>query len=190
MREQISKSIFDIQLNIFLDLLNSKITIWTKMIVKRIKNNFDINNVDKANRLINKQNQRQNDFQQFDVYDFQFLQHFWFFSNYISYQFQNSAYQNQKYQYQFFEKKQQQHFFCFVCDVIVSSIFANNFRKRVRFENSKSNFETATEKFNKRRKIQQSKQKTNLRCRWIRRKIISICRRFSKRTEKLIRLLR
>ena len=111
MRMQISEFIFDIQLNIFLDLLNSKITIWTKIIVKRAENNFDINNVDKTNRSINKQNRRQDDFQQFDVYDFQFLQNFWFFSNYTSYHFQNSVYQNQKYQYQFFEKKQQQQFF-------------------------------------------------------------------------------
>ena len=144
---QISEFIFDIQLNIFLDLLNLKITIWAKMIVKQTKNNFDINNVDRTNRSINKQNRRQNDFQQFNVYDFQFSQHFWFFSDYTSYQFQNFIYQNQKYQYQLFEKNNNNNFFCFVCDVIFSSIFVNNFRKRVRFENSKSDFEKTTKKF-------------------------------------------
>ena len=46
------------------------------MIIKREENNFDINNVSRINRSMSKQNRRQDDFQQFDVYDFQFLQQF------------------------------------------------------------------------------------------------------------------
>ena len=102
-RMQISNFIFDIQLNTFLNSLDSKTTIWIKMIVKRAeKSSFD-NNVDK-NRLISKQNnrERQNDFsQQSSVNEFSFsnIQFFWSFQNYTSYQFQNFAYQNQKFQY-------------------------------------------------------------------------------------------
>ena len=70
---------------------------------------------------------------------------------------------NQKFSYQFFDEKQQ-FFFCVFCDIIFSSIFANNIRKRVRFE-TKSNFEITIENVIKRRKIrQQSIQQTkNLR---------------------------
>ena len=160
MRMQISEFIFDIQLNIFLDLLNSKITIWTKMIVKRAENNFDTNNVDKANRSINKQNRRQNNFQQSDVYDSQFSQNFWFFSNYTLYQFQNSAYQNQKYQYQFFEERQQQQFFSVVSSAMLSSrqslqiIFENAFDSKIQNQTSRQQQKNSAnvEKFNNRNK--------------------------------------
>ena len=111
-RMQISEFIFEIQLNIFFDTLDSKITIWMKMTVKRLNAEDSIDfNVDKSNRLINKQNrERFDDFsQQSDVNDFSFFQ-YWFFSSYIFYQFQNSAYQNQKYQYQLFDEERQQFF--------------------------------------------------------------------------------
>ena len=113
-RMQISEFIFDIQLNTFFDTLNSKITIWMKMTVKRFdsKNNIDFNNVVKSNRSISKQNRERFDdfFQQSDVNDFFFFKYL-FSSNYISYQFQNSVYKNQRYQYQSFDEKRQQFFF-------------------------------------------------------------------------------
>ena len=168
-RVQISKFIFDIQLNIFFELLNSKITIWMKMIFKRSNveiKNFDINNVDKSNRLMNKQNrERQNDFfQQFDVNDFFFSILIFFELHFVSI----SKFRLSKTSIlSIFRKTTTIFFCCVICDDIFSSIFANNFRKRVRFETSKSNFEIITKKFIKRRKIrQQSKQKTNLRRRW------------------------
>ena len=138
---QISKSIFNIEFNIFFELLNFKIIIWVEMIVKRFNaetSNFDNNNIDK-NRSMSKQNcERQNDFsQQSDVNDFSFfiIQFFWLFQNYISYQFQNSIYQNQKFQYQFFdeEKQQQQQLFSFA--VLFAILLSKQFLQ-ITFENT------------------------------------------------------
>ena len=112
--------IFELAKNIilfnFLTQLNAKENVWMNMIARqRDSSNFDTdfnNNVDRVNRF-NKQNrERQNDYQQqFDVNDFQFFYFYskqyekWFSFDYISYQFKNSIYQNQKNQYQFFVEK-------------------------------------------------------------------------------------
>ena len=115
-RTQISEFAKNIILFNFLIQLNVKKSVWMNMIVRqRDFNNFDVdfnNIVDRINRF-NKQNRkRQNDYQQqFDVNDFQFFYFYskqyekWFSFDYISYQFKNSIYQNQKNQYQFFVKK-------------------------------------------------------------------------------------
>ena len=105
---QIFESIINITLNFFLDALDSKAIIWQKIIVRR--SNHDANNSNdtftKANRQLSKQNRRQsNDFSQRFVASFDFssqssTQSFVSWSqDYTSYQFQNFAYQNQKYQF-------------------------------------------------------------------------------------------
>ena len=110
-RAQISKSKITIELSIFLNQLNEKTSIWRDIVTNRRENviidNFDnVDNIDK-NRQINKQNrERQDDFQHFDVNDSQFFfSQWWSSQNYISYQFKNFVYQNQKNQYQFFDEK-------------------------------------------------------------------------------------
>ena len=81
-RVHISKFKFDIQLETFLNQFDEKTNIWRNLkIVKR--SNMFVNNVDKNNRFINKQNQtqkRQNEFSQsFKTrFVFQFL---YFFAN-------------------------------------------------------------------------------------------------------------
>ena len=111
---------FDTQFKTFLNQFNEKINIWHDLkIVKR--SNMFINNVDRNNRFINKQNQtqkRQNEFSQ--SFENRFVSQFlYFFANW--YYNSNSIYQNQNYQYcQFVENLDYQQ--RFVQFVIVLSI--------------------------------------------------------------------
>ena len=115
-RAQIFESTKNIILFSFLTQLNAKKSVWLNMIARqRDSSNSDVdfsNNADRANRS-NKQNrERQDDYQQqSDVSDSQFSYSYseqyeeWSSFDYTSYQFKNSAYQNQRNQYQFFVEK-------------------------------------------------------------------------------------
>ena len=115
-RTQISEFAKDIILFSFLTQLNAKESVWMNMIVRqRDLSNSDVdfnNNVDRINRSSKQNRERQDDYQQqFDVNDSQFSYSYseqyekWLSFDYTSYQFKNSAYQNQKNQYQFFVEK-------------------------------------------------------------------------------------
>ena len=115
-RAQIFESTKNIILFSFLTQLNAKKSVWLNMIARqRDSSNSDVdlnNNVDRVNRSSKQNRERQDDYQQqSDVSDFQFSYSYseqyekWFSSDYTSYQFKNSTYQNQRNQYQFFVEK-------------------------------------------------------------------------------------